>query len=294
MFEQFVGIDWSGAKAPTKSYAVTLATCKNDDSAPSAILEKLSRHDVFLWISKQIRTNKKTLVGIDCNLGYAAHVAHAQLGESADYRMLWDSIELACADHDNFFAGNWWQNETYSQHFWQFGKQPEWFDLQRLRRITEHCAVKQGIGIPESPFKLIGAKQVGKGGLAGMRVMHALKTQFGDQVAIWPFEAELVDNATVVISENFPRLFIRKAGFGNAKVRSLDDLNAVLSFYQSAPYTTNAELNDHLTDAIIASAGMRWVYNNEQPLDINDMPAAARQIEGWIFGVVPTKTSPAN
>lgn len=287
MFEQFVAIDWSGAASPKKTWAVSFAHCRDHICAPEPLQEKLSRTDVFNWISKQIQSSAKTLIGIDCNLGYHKSVATQQLGDQVNYWQLWCSIEEICAADSNFFAGRWWNDEQFGKHFWKAGKQPAWFNLQTLRRATEHSAVAQGLGNPESPFKLIGAKQVGKGGLAGMRVMHALKTEFGDKVAIWPFESHLLNSATVVISENFPRLFIRHAGFGNNKIRSCKDLNQILAHFDSPLMEMEDPLNDHLTDAIVACAGMRWFYNNKQPLDVSQLPEQATRIEGWIYGVKP-------
>lgn len=286
MFEQFAAVDWSGAEKPKKTWSISLAWCTGATSAPVPLLEKLSRTDICNWIGEHLKSNVKTLIGIDCNLGYHHGVAQQHIGDSG-YWQLWHNIEQICAADDNFFAGRWWRHEAYGKQFWQTGKQPEWFDLKELRRDTEHAAVSQGLGNPESPFKLIGAKQVGKGGLAGMRVMHKLKSEFGDQLAIWPFESHLVHTATVVISENFPRLFIRHAGFGNSKIRASADLNKVLRHFGSQAVELQDPLNDHLTDAIVACAGMRWFYQHLTPLDVCHLPEKAKYIEGWIYGVNP-------
>ncbi|MGQ8364292.1 hypothetical protein [Glaciecola sp. 1036] len=288
MFEQVAAIDWSGAKSPQRSFAVSLAVCQaNSTDAPVAIPNKMSRTDIYHWISEQIVNHKKTLVGIDCNLGYAANVVKNQFGNHMNYWQLWSEIENICSAEGNFFAGKFWTHEVYGETFWTQGKKPDWFDTKLLRRKTEHAAVSQGFGDPESPFKLIGAKQVGKGGLAGMRVMHKLKSEFGDKIAIWPFEAGLINSATVVVSENFPRTFIRKAGMGNQKLRTLEDLNQALAYFNTRPYFTSDSINDHLTDAIIAAAGMRWVFENETPLNTELLPEESTQIEGWIFAVAP-------
>lgn len=298
MFQQFAAVDWSGAKTPFKTFAVSLAVCDDQaGSAPQAVNKKLSRTDVFEWIAKQVKHGHKTLLGIDCNLGYSAKVAQQQVGPQANYLAFWQALDQVCSDDDNFFAGKFWQHKRYGKAFWVSGKQPEWFDLQTLRRKSEQASVDKGLGTPESPFKLIGAKQVGKGGLAGMRMMYRLKREFGDRIAVWPFEANLVDDAIVVISENFPRLFIRHAGFGNKKVREVDELERVLSYFSAeCPIFQNVDgsntgekdqvaLNDHLTDAIIASAGMRWAITSGYSLDTQRLPVEAKKIEGWIFGV---------
>lgn len=296
-FSHYIGIDWSGAKQPTKTFSIALARCDDHNNYPPiATTDKLSRSDVFDQISDMVNDKQRTLIGIDCNFGYCANVMHKQLGDSATAAHLWATVDSVNHKQPNFFAGEFWSSPQFSADFWQQGAQPHWFDLNQLRRITESYAAKQGFGIPESPFKLIGAKQVGKGGLAGMRVVHQLKQRFADKVAIWPFDAEHCNRANVVICEIYPRLFIRQAGWGNAKIRSIDDLNHILSHFGCDEYdvenltnsndTDNAVISDHLTDALIASAGLRaMVRQFPSLLDHTVLPEDAVMREGWIFGV---------
>lgn len=303
-FAHYIGIDWSGAKTPKRSHSIALAECNSGYchstgvkssvmSSPTAVQNRLSREDVYNVLSKSIKSKRRTLVGIDCNFGYCQSVAQKQFQTNIKAQQLWTEINTLCKGDTNFFAGNVWTASTLSKDFWCDGKQPGWFDAKRLRRVTEQAAADQGLGIPESPFKLIGAKQVGKGGLAGMRFLHQLKREFGDNVAIWPFENHLMQTATLVITEIYPRLFIRFAGFGNQKVRTIKDLNSILATLDSAQYkqeNQNSDLNDHLTDAIIASAGLRYFVestNSKNPLDTDKLPDAAIELEGWIFGVNP-------
>lgn len=285
LFDRYVGIDWSGAKSPLKSYSVALASCNaTDDGSPNAITSKLSRTDVYEYILGLADSKQRGLVGIDCNFGYAQSVAQTHFGDDINYRKLWSLVDNINDANPNFFAGKFWQHPKFQSCFWTKGKQPEWFKLEALRRLTEQRAIDAGLGIPESPFKLIGAKQVGKGGLAGMRLVHQLKQQLGDKLAIWPFEQSNTDKAQIVVCEIYPRLFIKYANYGNLKVRDLDTLNDVLNHLQSSSYFSNIPLNDHLSDAIIASAGLRYFCEHRQALS-KPIPDAASLIEGWIFGV---------
>ena len=286
-FDEYIGVDWSGAKSPQHSHSIALATCNTLGSeAPSPISKKLSRTDVHNLIVEKLKGDKRVLVGIDCNFGYAASVAKKQLGEAVNYTRLWQAVDSVNAEHKNFFAGNTWSTSDFAEYFWTQGKQPEWFNPQLLRRHTETAAAEQGLGIPESPFKLIGAKQVGKGGLAGMRMLRSLKSTYGDKIAIWPFETSLIASAQVVMTEIYPRLFIKHAGFGNNKVRDVESLNKILKHFSCKPFIQNGPLNDHLSDAIIASAGLRWYCKHKAPFSVDvDMPVQAITLEGWIFGV---------
>jgi hypothetical protein len=284
-FEKYIGIDWSGAKTPKSSYSIAVASSTiSNESAPEAMTNKQSRTQVYELIVKSIKDSKKTLIGIDCNFGYNSAVAKQQIGENANFQTLWQTVEDANKEHDNFFAGNMWSLPPFNQYFWTSGKQPEWFNAAKLQRQTEKAAAMQSLGIPESPFKLIGAKQVGKGGLAGMRMLYQLKKDYGNKIAVWPFEQDIMNEAVVVISEIYPRLFIKHAGFGNKKIRNIRDLNATLAHFGATAYPEEFALNDHLSDAIIACAGLKWFCEHRVPLDIK-LPRDATNIEGWIFGV---------
>ncbi len=298
MFEEFIGIDWSGAKQPVKTHSISLASCQSADaSAPIALESSLSRQDVYEQILARCQSSHKTLIGIDCNFSYCYKVGKEQFSHDARYTDLWKEVENLNIEQTNFFAGECWKQESFKKYFWTEGKQPDWFNIESLQRATEARAHAQEFGKPESPFKLIGAKQVGKGGLAGMRLLRALKEKCGDALAIWPFEMDKVQKAKVVIAEIYPRLFIRKAGLGNAKVRDVPSLNKVLHHYSSKPFDNDMHLNDHLTDAIIASAGLRSAFAGvdqniefekqikHTPLNTEGLPKRALIFEGWILGV---------
>ena len=60
MFDQFIGIDWSGAEKPVKTNAIALARCSvSNVLAPVAIHSKLSRDDVFQYICKLMRSRQE-------------------------------------------------------------------------------------------------------------------------------------------------------------------------------------------------------------------------------------------
>lgn len=286
-FDVYVGVDWSGAEKPVQTHAVTWSSCRQNMGAPEYHAGKLSRTDVYNKILAIADTNDRTFIGIDCNFGYAYHVGQKQFGAGADYKTLWARVDHVNKEHDNFFAGNFWRTKQYAKYFWTEGAQPDWFDAERLQRKTEKQSTIQGNGRPESPFKLIGAKQVGKGGLAGMRMAYALKQALRDKIAFWPFEAEKIDQAQIVVSEIYPRLFIRHSGFGNKKIRDQAYMNVILKHFDASSLEDQTPLSDHHTDAIIASAGIRWFINNQDSLNIECFPKESLDFEGWIFGVDP-------
>ena len=155
------------------------------------------------------------------------------------------------------------------------------------RRVTEQVCGDSGYGWPESPFKLIGPKQVGKGGLAGMRLVHDLKAHLSDRLAVWPFDADN-DGCAIVITEIYPRQFLKRAGHGNAKIRDLAGLNRVLAAMGSKPYKDPDAFSDHDADALISAAGLRMMCGTAKTVpEAIATPKAPRQTlerEGWIFG----------
>lgn len=283
-----MAIDWSGAKFPEKSRALALAWCGKGEDAPTVIEHPLTRSVVRDWIARRVEMAERCLIGIDCNFGYAEEIGVAQFGKDYTYFDLWQAVEDSSKSLPDYFAEGFWQHDVYGHHFWTKGSRPSHFDAAR-QRVTEHVCREKGYGNPESPFKLIGPKQVGKGGLAGMRVLYSLKQEFGDQICIWPFEKNY-DQAKIVIAEIYPRLFLKASGFGQAKIRNISELNKALLFFNSKQVKLNLGFSDHMADAIISSAGLRSLLRSEN--DIFENMARPDQMtdrvalrEGWILGV---------
>lgn len=289
-FDQFIAVDWSGAKAPKsgKSIAVAKAQRQSKDISMLAPPDggSWSRQDVADLIGRYINEGTRTLAGVDCNFGYAVEVGRQQFGSCCSYQHLWQTVEETSKTLDDFYAGGFWTHDHFKKYFWTSGKQ-NGFTLPR--RQTENTCGAQGFGYPESPFKMIGPKQVGKGGLAGMRLAHYLKSGYGDRVCVWPFEQNKADQASVVVTEIYPRLFLRMAGHGVKKVTRREDLESVLGRFDShAPELE--KFSDHDSDAMISAAGLRYlcgagktVPNHYSAPD--NMTRQAVQCEGWIFGV---------
>lgn len=286
-FDQFVGIDWSGAKAPIKTKSIAVAACPQGEVAPILHEEIRSRTAVIECIEGLIQSKKRTLIGVDCNFGYAAQVLKKQLGTNASAHDLWVEVECVNKDEHNLFAGQFWSHEKYASDFWTQGKMPNGFTMPK--RVTEVLCAENGYGRPESPFKLIGAKQVGKGGLAGMRLAYSLKKNFGKKIAIWPFDQHY-DEANVVMTEIYPRQFLMRVGHGTTKVRDQETLNDILPFFGSQELKGHQNITDHDTDALVSAAGLRYLCGMKANIPPQiahpaKLTSEARQCEGWIFGV---------
>jgi len=290
-FDIFVGIDWSGARSPIFSNSIAVSTAQWGKSSPVIDDIKWSRTSVVDYILSLQNIKKRILIGIDCNFGYAKAIVEKQFGDDYIAPQMWERVDDICKDDENFFAGRFWQHSLYQKYFWSKGKRPKIFEMPQ--RLTEKMCAQNGLGNPESPFKLIGAKQVGKGGLSGMRVLCHLKQELGDKLAVFPFDDEY-DNAQIVITEIYPRLFLRLCGHRHTKIRNKKDLNDALVSLKSQEFQQNIPFSDHQTDAIISAAGLRYLCGRGKtiPIEISHptAPKNLLQSEGWIFGVGTKET----
>lgn len=286
-FDNFAAVDWSGALSPVMTRSIALAECTGGNDGPPRLDPAIrSRRQVADWIVARAKEGIRTLVGVDCNFGYSAETGALQFGADYSYLDVWRAVEDANTGNGNYFAGGYWTHHDYGRHFWTVGTRPEGFTMPR--RLVERLCGESGHGWPESPFKLIGPKQVGKGGLAGMRMAYDLKRRLGDRLAVWPYEMESADRAVVVLTEIYPRLFLRQSGHGNGKVRDEAALNRILGVLESRPLHGTAAVSDHDADALVSAAGLRFLCGTGTTVPENiSCPPAPPDIlrrEGWIFG----------
>ena len=288
-FDEFIAIDWSGSQA-LFSPSITIAIAPFQESSVSLITppnKEWSRTHVAEWIINHAAYSKRLLIGIDSNFGYAASTVFKRLPNLQTATELWSLIDSTCSQESNFYAQAFWQDSLFCHDFWTAGKKPPHFPEKR--RQTELSCINEQLGFPENPFKLIGAKQVGKGGLSAMRMAHFLKMQLQEKIAFWPFDSqENCDAATIVIAEIYPRLFLKKANHGLSKVRDMKKLKDLLSFFE-AKSSPLSSLNDHQSDALIAAAGIRSLMDSNKTIfNLENCSSAFKkqlQIEGWILGV---------
>ena len=271
-FDGFVGIDWSGAAQP--GYAgIAVARCAAGRAAPQLVKppgKTWTRDAVLDWLRVELARPQRLLVGFD----FAFHLP----GDGRLAWALWADVEARCATVPDLLGSVYADGDP---RFWTAGPQPAGWN-ERPRATESACRVA-GLGSPQTPFQLIGPKQVGKGALAGMRLLHRLATEAREQVAIWPFDAAAGSDRRSVCVEIYPRLYIRQAGFGNAKLRTREDLNHVLNALASigmAPGPGRADFDDHQADALVTAAGLREAAGKPAL-----WAAGAGEPEGWIFGV---------
>ena len=288
-FDVWIGIDWSGAKG--RYTGIALAECAGDsgpNSGPRLIAPQGSRWTrgaVAEYLGQRIAAGERLLAGFDFAFGFPWIAGEGYLAgrapEIADIFSLWERIEQASEAAPDFHAGPLVTHPAFAASYWVSGKQkPDW---RNDKRLTETECGKATSTYPETVFKLIGTKQVGKAALAGIRTLRAIRLAAPGDVAVWPFEEAA---RPAILVEIYPTLFRRQALGGTAKIKDRATLDTALAALGSGPAEgAPARFSDHDGDALISAAGLRWLDRAGRLFALPAGTAAQARREGWIAGV---------
>ena len=295
MFSAFIGIDWSGARGPRQP-GIQVARARPGCDAPETLLPADGRywgrgsvHDWLLAAAGEATAGSPVLVGIDFAF------AHPFVDEGAYYpglddspsgpAALWARIEAECAGDPHLYGGAIFAAPRLADYYLSPRNHRARFYRSR-RRLTERAA-RDAARAPAPTFKAIGADNVATGSMAGMRLIHALRSALGPRLAVWPFdEVTPARKLSMVLVEIFPSYYFHRAGFNPARNAAADPafMNAALAAYDSrgvGPDFTPCGADADEADAIISAAALRRFAG--QGGSWTPPPAAA--LEGWIFGV---------
>lgn len=286
-FERFVVIDWSGqAVAHPKGLAVACAT--PGDVAPVLLrpVGGWSREGLLDWLLAQADQRSDMLIGIDLSPALPFNDAGAYLpgwpGSPEDARALWALVDDLCASDPHLSAHGVVGHPDLARYFRRPGAQGDRFGAAgrgRLR-VCEARQLASGLS-PSSCLNLVGAAQVGKSSLTGMRVLHRL----GGRIPVWPFDP--VPPGGPVIVEIYTTIAARAAGIGRgrSKVRSPAALRAALEQLGSAGDARLVTWDEHSTDAVLSAAWLRREAGRAEWWRPEAMTAEIARTEGWTFGV---------
>jgi hypothetical protein len=287
-FDTFLAIDWSGARSPYRGIAV--AKCMRGKSAPqlvsSTVNARWTRTEIANWLCDELKRGRRMLIGMDFAFGFPfeAKVGYFHGGNDRQETVfdLWKFIDDSSGDEPDFGCDAFTCDPRFEALFWKSGRLPEGW-VARKRRTELACAETTNTR-PETVYKLIGSKQVGKASLTGIRVLHYVRRIRKAEVSFWPFE----NSRGSTITEIYPTLF-RKAATGSlAKLRSVRDLSkALAAFGSEAMPRITPKLSDHETDALISAAGLRCLAGKRATWWHSELASEQVQREGWIFGVAP-------
>ena len=198
-----------------------------------------------------------------------------------DARSLWQMVDRLAADDEHLAASSFIADPEIGRHFRQLNNCGDRFGIGRGRlRVCEHGQAAMGLS-PQSCFNLIGAAQVGKSSLTGMRVLHRLQ----GRVPIWPFDP--IPDSGPMLVEIYTSIAARAAGLrkGLSKVRNAGSLDAVLGALSSEPHLPLQSYDDHSTDAILTTAWLRSGAPQSALWAPSGLTPQIAQTEGWTFGV---------
>lgn len=285
-FARFMAIDWSGA-AGARQRGIAIAVCAAGDAAPRLLRpgHVWSRGEVLALLGEEWASD--TLIGVDLGIALPFVDRGAFFpgwSESpADAPALWALIDRIAADDAHLAAGSFVDHPEIARHFRRHGGRcGDLFPAGRGRlRVTEHAQAAAGAS-PCSNFNLVGAAQVGKSSLTGMRVLHRLR----GCVPVWPIDPLPATGAVIV--EIYTAIAAIAAGRSRSRSKVTDGaaLDAALTRLGSAPCGHAGAISDHASDALITAA---WLRTNAADRTLWHPAALTDDIartEGWTFGAV--------
>jgi len=284
-FRRFACIDWSGAKGDRQK-GIAVAISDGPGRTPRLLDRTWSREAVLAWLRDHARRESDLLVGIDFSTALPFLDAGAYFpgwAESpADARGLWKLVDDISAGDPHLEAGAFVDHTDASRHFRRHGgRQGDLFGTGNGRyRLVERICRDDRHGPATSCFNLVGAAQVGKSSLTGMRLLHRLD----GRVPVWPFDP--IPAAGPAIVEIYTTIAARTAGLsGGSKMRDADRLRAGLAGYGIRRIPSLERYDDHSTDAILTAA---WLAEAASRAELWNPSALTEEViatEGWTFGI---------
>ncbi|WP_019514847.1 hypothetical protein [Sphingomonas sp. Mn802worker] len=283
-FRHFAGIDWSGAIGERQK-GIRVALCSDSNTGPVLVRPDhiWSRQEVLDWLMNELPTD--TLVGLDLGTALPFFDRSAYFPgwpqTPSDARALWALVEQICADDPHLCATSFVDHLDAARHFRRHGgRSGDLFPSGRGRwRLAEHAQAALGLN-PVSNLNLVGAAQVGKSSLTGMRMLHRLS----GHLPIWPFDPDPGHGSLVL--EIYTTLAAREAGVGRgrSKLRDVAALNDALASLGSAAVPGAGPIDDHSSDALLTAAWLRVAASRTELWHPPALTSQVARIEGWTFG----------
>ena len=287
-FRHFLAIDWSGAKGP-KQKGIAVAIADAAGGPPVLVQHRWSREEVLAVLRDALPED--TLIGLDLGIS----LPHADCGAyfpglditPADAPSLWAMIDKIASDEPNLGANSFVSHPELRPYFRDGTDTGKHFGCDGAKhgrgrfRVTERAQARMGCK-PYSNFNLVGAAQVGKSSLTGMRMLHHLR----GHLPVWPIDPLPLSGSVVV--EIYTSLAAMEAGrsAAKAKMRSYEALNDALVALGSPPVQGTGEVDDHTTDALMTAAWLRAVAHEPERWDPAGLTPTIARTEGWTFGAL--------
>ena len=289
-FRHFMAIDWSGALGPRQK-GIAVALCER--KGPPRLLRPAnhahwSREDVLHLLRDALPQD--TLVGLDLGISLPFADAGAFFpdwpGSPPNARALWALIDAICARDEHLAAASFVDHPEISAYFRRHGGRegarfhlPGALHRRGRMRVTEQAQARAGCK-PYSNFNLVGAAQVGKSSLTGMRLLHRL----GGAVPVWPVDP--LPETGSVLTEIYTTIAAVAAGrtASRAKMTDYAALNQALTALGSPSVAGFGSIDDHSADALLTTAWLRVAAPRANLWKPADLTAQLARTEGWTFG----------
>ena len=289
-FARFLAVDWSGAKG-ARQKGIALAVALAEGGPPVLVTPP----DPKGWARTEVLAllaglDAPTLVGLDLGIGLPYADAGAFFpgwdASPANARGLWALIDALCTANPHLEAGGFVMHPEASRYFRHgAGAEGDRFLLpdaaSREGRFRVAEIAQRAAGVrPVSNFNLVGAAQVGKSSLTGMRMLHRLS----ERVPVWPVDP-LPEHGSVV-TEIYTSVAARLGGVTGAatKIRSYEALNDALDALGSPPVKGSGPIDDHSSDALLTAAWLRRVHAERDLWHPPGLTGDVARTEGWTFG----------
>jgi hypothetical protein len=285
-FDMFAVIDWSG-QAVARPKGLAVAQAGLGVAAPKVIAPDggWSRGAILDWLLGHAELGSDMLIGMDLSPAFpfvdqGAYFPGWQQS-SPHAKDLWRLVDDLCTHDPHLSAKSFLAHPEARRHFRQHKDLGDLFGCGAGRfRVCEAHQRTSGVS-PTSCYNLVGAAQVGKSSLTGMRVLHQLQ----GRLPIWPFDP--VPERGPVIVEIYTSIAARAAGIrkGRSKIRDSTTLDSALAAVESMPHAPLIQYNDHVTDAILTTAWLRLIAQRPELWSPKALTPQIAATEGWTFGV---------
>ncbi|MGC2697422.1 MAG: hypothetical protein WA738_16670 [Candidatus Angelobacter sp.] len=257
LFQQYVGIDYSGAEVPISSlkglriYQAASITPPHEVLPPASPRRYWTRKEIAEWLVLTLTSGPPSIVGIDHGFSFPLRYFQEHC-LPLDWPSFLVDFQLHWPTDDDHMYVDFIRDGVYGNGAARSGD-------ARWRRLTELRA-----RTAKSVFHFNVPGSVAKSTHAGLPWLLYLRRQLGNRVHFWPFDGWEVRPGSSVIAEVYPALWCRNFPLED---RTRDQQDA----FSTAEWLRRADQTGALSTFL------------HPPLEPRDLATA--RIEGWILGV---------
>jgi hypothetical protein len=199
LYDQYIGIDYSGAKSPTCSlkglrvYRADRFALPTEVGPPPSPRTYWTRRGVAEWLAEILSEERKTIVGIDHGFSFPLRYFDKHR-LPYNWPSFLDDFQKHWPTDDHYLYVDFIRDGLHGNGAVRGGD-------TRWRRLTESRA-----GAAKSVFHFDVPGSVAKSTHAGLPWLRYLRRTLGERVHFWPFDGWQIQPGRSVIAEVYPRL----------------------------------------------------------------------------------------